>query len=158
MRLVRSYDRRCERAREWLSLALDGEVSRFERALVDRHVGSCPECAAFGAELRAFTDAVRATPLEPLEHAVAIPTRRTPTAFLRTAQAAAAVAMLAVGVGALSSSLRDAGRQDRPVVERTQAQIRNGLRLRQLQVGEEIVLARQAAVSSPVREGGRQLA
>lgn len=155
MRLLRSYDRRCERAREWLSLSLDGELSRFERALVDRHVGACPECTAFGAELRAFTDAVRTAPLEPLPHAVAIPSRRARTALLRPAQAAAALAALAVGVGTLSSSLRND--DARPVQEATSWQQRDAIRSRQLRQQEELVIARQAKLSSPVREGGRQL-
>ena len=109
MRLVRSYDRRCERAREWLSLSLDGELSRFERALVDRHLSTCAECAAFGAELSAFTERVRATPLEPLAHPIAVPVRRVRPAFRPAQAAAAALAVVAVGVGTLSSSLRRPG-------------------------------------------------
>lgn len=159
MRLVRSYDRRCERAREWLSLAADGELSRFERALVDRHLAGCPECAAFGAELEGFTSALRAAPLEPLAHPIAIPERRRRVAHtLRPAQAAvAALAVVAVGVGTLSSSFRapsQSGR-DRAATAPNQRELRNALRFRQLEQGEELVLQRQAQISRPV---GEQLA
>ena len=161
MRLVRSYDRRCERAREWLSLAVDGELSRFERALVDRHLSGCPECAAFGIEVRGFTDALRAAAAEQLTHPVAIPERRRRVVAFRPAQAAvAAVAMVAVGLGALSASLgREEQQRQRPAAASTaqtsaptqRAQL-NALRLRQLAQGEEIVLARQAEISRPLGE------
>jgi predicted anti-sigma-YlaC factor YlaD len=156
MRLVRSYDRRCERAREWLSLSLDGELSRFERALVDRHLSTCGECAAFGAELSAFTERVRATPLEPLAHPIAVPVRRVRPAFRPAQAAAAALAVVAVGVGTLTSSLGDQATRDR-LAQPPWTVTKDGMRERQLRVNEEIVLARQAAVSSPVREGGEQI-
>jgi predicted anti-sigma-YlaC factor YlaD len=157
MRLVRSYDRRCERAREWLSLSLDGELSRFERALVDRHLSTCAECAAFGAELAAFTERVRATPLEPLTHPIAVPGRRTRPAF-RSAQAAvAALAVVAIGVGTLSSSLRDQAGRGRLAQPVSWTVTKDRIRERQLRVNEEKVLARQAAVASPVREAGKQI-
>lgn len=158
MRLVRSYDRRCERAREWLSLAVDGELSRFERALVDRHLSGCPECAAFGAEVRGFTLALRAAPAERLTHPVAIPERRRRAVAFRPAQAAvAALAVVAVGAGTLSSSLRTEERRTPRPAAVPQLEQRNAMRLRQLAQGEEIVLARQAAISRPVREVREQL-
>jgi predicted anti-sigma-YlaC factor YlaD len=157
MRLVRSYDRRCERAREWLSLSLDGELSRFERALVDRHLSTCAECAAFGAELAAFTERVRATPLEPLTHPIAVPGRRTRPA-LRPAQAAvAALAVVAVGIGTLSSSLREQTGRDRLTQPVGWTVTKDQMRERQLRVNERNVLARQAALSSPVRQPRRQI-
>lgn len=157
MRLVRSYDRRCERAREWLSLSLDGELSRFERALVDRHLSTCAECAEFGTELAAFTDRLRVTPLEPLAHPIAVPARRARPA-LRPAQAAvAALAVVAVGVGTLSSSLRDEDEQRRLAPPLAQTQQRDAIRERQWLVQAENVLKRQAAVSSPVRQPGEQI-
>jgi predicted anti-sigma-YlaC factor YlaD len=157
MRLVRSYDRRCERAREWLSLSLDGELSRFERALVDRHLSTCAECAAFGAELAAFTERVRATPLEPLTHPIAVPWRRTRPALRPARAAVAALAVVAVGIGTLSSSLRDQNGQDRIGQQLSQNQQRDAIRERQWQVLAEEVSKRQAAVTNPVRESGEQI-
>ena len=154
MRLVRSYDRRCERAREWLSLAVDGELSRFERALVDRHVAGCAECAAFGVEVRGFTGALRTAEPERLTHPVAIPERRRRLGALRPAQAAAAaLAVVAVGAGTLSSSLApDEPRHQRAARVPTQLELRNAMRFRQLAQGEANVLARQAEISRPVGE------
>jgi predicted anti-sigma-YlaC factor YlaD len=52
----------CDRAREWSSLRLDGELSELEEALLDKHLDSCAPCAAFDAGLRTTTDAVRTAP------------------------------------------------------------------------------------------------
>src|SRR6266540_3949060 len=49
---------RCDRVREWISLGLDDELSRIERALAERHLALCDECARFSAEVRAFTAAI----------------------------------------------------------------------------------------------------
>jgi predicted anti-sigma-YlaC factor YlaD len=100
---------RCDRIREWVSLDADGELSRIERALVERHLGACPECTAFAADVEGFTRALRTAPLEPLAEPIVLP-RRTRVS-LRSFQVAAAatVAVVAVGVASLSSSLRDEG-------------------------------------------------
>ena len=45
----------CERARGWVSLSLDGELSEFERALLDAHLGRCAECSVFAADTGAAT-------------------------------------------------------------------------------------------------------
>jgi predicted anti-sigma-YlaC factor YlaD len=55
---------RCERFRESISLGLDGMLSRFERALLERHLRSCASCCAFAADVRAQTAQLRAAPLE----------------------------------------------------------------------------------------------
>ena len=77
---------------------------------------------------------------------------------LRSAQAAVAVlAVVAVGVGTLSSSLRapsQSGR-DRAATAPNQRELRDAVRFRQLEQGEELVLQRQAQISRPV---GEQLA
>ena len=100
---------RCDRIREWVSLEVDGELSRIEQALVERHLAACAECAAFAADVGGFTQALRTAPLEPLAEPIVLP-RRTRIS-LRSFQvaAAAAVAVVAVGVAGLSSSLRDEG-------------------------------------------------
>jgi anti-sigma factor RsiW len=65
----------CERARAWGSLALDGELSDFEHALMRSHLDRCAECAAFVADIGATTMAVRQAALEPLPHQVTLPAR-----------------------------------------------------------------------------------
>jgi hypothetical protein len=55
---------RCERARQWASLRLDGELSELEDALLEQHLEGCASCSAFAGRLAATTEAVRAVPLE----------------------------------------------------------------------------------------------
>jgi Putative zinc-finger len=55
---------RCERARQWASLRLDGELSELEDALLEQHLEGCASCSAFAVGLAATTEAVRAVPLE----------------------------------------------------------------------------------------------
>lgn len=50
----------CERARQWSSLRVDGELSEVESGLLDRHLGACAACRRFDAEIAATTLAIRA--------------------------------------------------------------------------------------------------
>ena len=45
----------CDRAREWASLRLDGELSQLEGAMLASHVDRCAECRTVVAEIEAFT-------------------------------------------------------------------------------------------------------
>jgi predicted anti-sigma-YlaC factor YlaD len=105
MRTMRTTGRRCDRAREYASLRLDGELSDFERALLDSHLDRCPSCRAFADDLVAVTDRLRAAPLEQPSIAIALPRRR--FAALRNVQvsAAAAAVVSVVGIGALFGML-----------------------------------------------------
>lgn len=94
----------CERARGWTSLALDGELSEFERALLAAHVERCAECARFGEELRGFTGELRAAAREPLPRPIELPVRRRSLARTVQVGAAAAVLAAAVGLGGLLAS------------------------------------------------------
>jgi negative regulator of sigma E activity len=53
--------------RERLSAYLDGELATGEHALVEAHLGTCAECAAFLAQLAAAGRAAAALPAEPPE-------------------------------------------------------------------------------------------
>ena len=55
---------RCERARQWASLRIDGELSELEDALLAKHLEGCASCNAFAVRLAATTEAVRAAPQE----------------------------------------------------------------------------------------------
>jgi predicted anti-sigma-YlaC factor YlaD len=90
----------CERAREWGSLRLDGELSEFERALLDAHLRRCAGCAAYVLEIGAITEAMRTAELEPLARPIVVPMRRRVGYASRALQAgAAAAAILAVTIG-----------------------------------------------------------
>jgi anti-sigma factor RsiW len=90
----------CERAREWGSLGLDGELSELERVLLDSHLRRCAACAAYVVEITAITETIRAAALEPVLQPVAIPLRRRFAYASRAWPAgAAAAAVLAVTLG-----------------------------------------------------------
>ncbi len=96
--------RSCERARSWASLDLDDELSELETALLRAHLRKCPACAAFGADSRTITSALRLAPLEPLPAPVVLPSRRRSVARLTQVGAAAVVAVAAAGIGTLLST------------------------------------------------------
>jgi anti-sigma factor RsiW len=66
---------RCERSREWASLRLDGQLSTFETALLDRHLRRCPACRAFAAAATIQTQLLRSAPLEEPLRGVTLPER-----------------------------------------------------------------------------------
>jgi predicted anti-sigma-YlaC factor YlaD len=105
MRTMRTTGRRCDRAREYASLRLDGELSDFERALLDSHLDGCPSCRAFADDLVGVTERLRAASLEQPSIAVTLPRRR--FVALRNVQvgAAAAVVVSVVGIGSLFGML-----------------------------------------------------
>ena len=92
----------CERARQWASADADGELSTFERALLEDHLGRCSSCREFSRDVGGMTSALRAAPLQPFEGGVLGRIRR--QVRLRLAPAAAAMAIVAVGLGSLAAS------------------------------------------------------
>jgi anti-sigma factor RsiW len=104
VRVVRELTKQCERARECVSLRLDGELSEFEQALLSAHLARCELCRSFAAELEGVTARLRSAPLEPLEQPVALPARRRVSSRPVEIAAAAALMLTALGVtGALRS-------------------------------------------------------
>jgi anti-sigma factor RsiW len=106
MRDLRSQSRLCDRAREYSSRGLDGELSEFERALLDSHLDRCEACRAYSVELEQIVGRLRAAPLEALPHPISLPSRRrvrTRVLQVAAAGAAAAVAATAGLVGTLQS-------------------------------------------------------
>jgi predicted anti-sigma-YlaC factor YlaD len=105
MRTLRTTARRCDRAREYASLRLDGELSDFESTLLDSHIERCPSCRAFAEDLVGVTERLRTAPLERPLIVLTLPQRR--FAALRTMQASAAAAAVVsvVGIGALFGML-----------------------------------------------------
>jgi anti-sigma factor RsiW len=106
MRAVRAENRVCDRAREYASRALDGELSDFEQALLGSHLERCEACRAYSAELEQIVGHIRLAPLEPLSQPISLPSRRRarPRVLqVAAASAAAAVAATAGLVGALES-------------------------------------------------------
>jgi predicted anti-sigma-YlaC factor YlaD len=103
MGVVRTAE--CERARSWVSLGLDGELSEIEQALLCAHVGRCAACAGFERDADALTRELRAAPLERPAVAGMPPRRRSVAVRSLQVGAAAAAVALAAGLGGLAGSL-----------------------------------------------------
>jgi anti-sigma factor RsiW len=96
----------CERARMWAALLPDGELSQFERRILEVHLARCTDCARHAEQVAAIVAVVRDTPSEPLRGPVEV-VRRPRFGWGRvgriavggSAAAAVAAAALAVSVG-----------------------------------------------------------
>lgn len=101
------FDRGCERAQEWASLELDGELSQLERVLLATHLRRCAACAETVAGMRSLTTALRAAPYEPLDAPAFVVTaevrRSRPLAVRLTL--AATLALVAAGLGMFAGTL-----------------------------------------------------
>ncbi|HZQ04132.1 MAG TPA: zf-HC2 domain-containing protein [Gaiellaceae bacterium] len=87
----------CERATQWISLDLDGELTELERAGLDRHLDRCPECRRLSAELAGLTTLLRsAPPVEPTGRVVVAASRRRARVASRIGFAAALASVVAV--------------------------------------------------------------
>ena len=97
----------CDRAREWATAEVDGELSRFELVLLRAHLDACASCREFHTAIGGITRTLRATPLERLERAIEVKRlRRRLRPRLAPAAAAMAVGAVVLGSGLLSSELR----------------------------------------------------
>jgi predicted anti-sigma-YlaC factor YlaD len=89
---------RCDRSREAISLRLDGVLSLFESALLDRHLRRCADCRAFAAGAAAQTQLLRTAVLEQPLRPIALPAgRRRP---VRRVAAGALTAVASVAAAA----------------------------------------------------------
>ena len=95
---------RCERARHWASLRLDGELSQLEAQLLERHLAHCEACRRLDAGMSATTALLREAPPETPSRRLRIPVARTGR-FPLERRSAALVAAAALALGALVGSL-----------------------------------------------------
>lgn len=105
---MRSIHGACDRARQWATADLDGELSRFEHVLLSAHLADCAPCREFAASIGGFTDLLRTAPPERLERPIEVGRLRRRRIGLRLAPAVAAMAVTVVGLGSIlaSSDLR----------------------------------------------------
>jgi hypothetical protein len=101
----------CDRTREWVALGLDAELSEFETALMTAHLERCSACRTFSAEIAAITGQLRAAPLEPPARPIALPSRRVLPLRRPQLVAAAAVIVVAAGLGGVVGSVRSSAPQ-----------------------------------------------
>jgi anti-sigma factor RsiW len=92
------WNRRCDRARQWSSLRLDGELSDLEGALLDKHLETCPECSAFEANMHSTAGLLRSAPVEVPAGRFELPARgRARVPLSRVLGVAAVIAAAALG-------------------------------------------------------------
>jgi anti-sigma factor RsiW len=89
-----SSDCACRRARELISLQLDGELSELGRIRLAAHLDGCASCREFARGTEATALALRTSPLEQPTRQILLPHRR--QAKLRAVQASGVAAMLLV--------------------------------------------------------------
>ena len=106
---------RCDRSREAISLRLDGVLSLFESALLDRHLRRCADCRDFAAGAAALTQLLRSAELEQPRRPVAIPTgrrrpvRRIAAGAVTAAASVAAAAAVTLAPGSPQSQISASG-------------------------------------------------
>jgi anti-sigma factor RsiW len=91
----------CERATQWISLRLDGELSELETAALTRHLDGCPRCLALSNRVGGFTWMLREQPLLELPNPVVVTIPRSQRA--RVARRGGAVLAFAAAIGALAA-------------------------------------------------------
>ena len=91
----------CTEMRTLVSCRLDGAISQFEIARVGAHLRRCPDCAAFEAEVGAFTALLRGDDQVAVPRQITLPRvpYRRHLRVARGAAATAAAAMAAVAIG-----------------------------------------------------------
>jgi hypothetical protein len=101
-------NRLCSRARFWVSLRLDDQLSELEEALLDAHLRGCSSCRSFADDSAVTTRELRAAPLE--AHAAVAPRlpRRRAARPLMVALTAALLAGAAVAGGLVRNVLAPA--------------------------------------------------
>jgi anti-sigma factor RsiW len=91
----------CERATQWISLRLDGELSELETAALARHLGTCPRCAALASRVGGFTWMLRDQPMVEIPRQVVVTAPR--SARIRVARRGGAVLAFAAALGAVAA-------------------------------------------------------
>jgi anti-sigma factor RsiW len=124
---------RCERARQWASLRIDGELSELEDALLEKHLEACAPCRSFATRLSATAELLRATPQERprIDYA---PRRRRPIGLPVGRRVAIAAVAAAAALGSfVGSSLQKPASEPAPTsVPQVSFLTRDVAQLRQL--------------------------
>jgi anti-sigma factor RsiW len=93
----------CERAAQWISLELDGELSVLERAALTRHLRRCDRCRVSSSELARVAALLREAPQVAPERPVVLAAPRSERVRRRRRAAMAFVATVAVAAVAVGS-------------------------------------------------------
>lgn len=142
----------CQRAREAVSLQLDGELSELGAARLAAHLRDCAVCAAYAQEVTAVAVRLRTAPLEQPAAPVTLPARRRRPG-LQIAAAGAAVIAAAASSLALGHALGPSGHPARTVTGSVTAPT-----LAQDIVSQHILAMERKLPSSPTLRLGRIIA
>ena len=105
----------CERARVWAALLPDGELSQFERRILEVHLARCADCARHAEQVAAIVAVVRDTPSEsPLIHVRVRDRRRFANARLAKLAVGGSAAVAAVVALSVTTTV---GRSHQPSVQ-----------------------------------------
>jgi hypothetical protein len=105
----------CDRACEWSSLRVDGELSELEATLLETHLARCADCRSFDAGLRTTAELMRTAPAEAPVAGFRVPARPGIRFPLSRRLAVAAVAVAAALGSLVGSTLhRPAARSEPP--------------------------------------------
>jgi anti-sigma factor RsiW len=103
---------RCDRARAQVSALLDGELSELEEADLRLHLEDCAACRTYNAGAVAISGSLRSAPLEQLDFPILVPNRRYVATRWIQAASAAAVVLVAIGLGSSQGILAGHGGLD----------------------------------------------
>jgi anti-sigma factor RsiW len=137
----------CDRARQWSSLRLDGELSELECALLDKHLETCGACLAFDQRLDAAARTLRLAPPEPLLVPIRLPERRVALPLRRRLVVAGIAAALALG-SVVGSSLH------RPAPDTSTPAPQVSLLTRDMTQLREIPRGKRVSPPAPAHEPG----
>jgi anti-sigma factor RsiW len=131
----------CARARESVSIQLDGELPELELDRLDTHLRFCPECEAWAEQVRSVTQRLREATLEAPAERFVLPRRGRRWAVgsaVALASAAAVVATMFVTPGGHQAP---AGLRSSDVILRTSGQRVMTPRLTRLEDGRFAALS-----------------
>ncbi len=94
---LRPQPHTCDRARGWVSLRLDDEISELEDALLEAHLRRCGACREYEASVRGAVLALRTRTLERMDQPIVVSGSR--RALFRPAAVARVAAVMAAVVG-----------------------------------------------------------
>jgi anti-sigma factor RsiW len=101
--------RGCDHAQAQVSALLDGELSELEEADLRLHLDGCAACRAYHAGAVSISGSLRAAPLEQLDFPIVVPNRRYVATRWIQAGSAAAVVLVAIGLGSSQGLLAGRG-------------------------------------------------
>ena len=141
----------CERSRIWAALLPDGELSQFEKRILEVHLARCADCARHAEQIAAIVAVVRDTPSESCPSPVGV-FRRPRFGWGKVARATvggsavAAAVVLAISVVSLQHHRSSPAQPTAPliVVGSTDTELDGGALWRHTQNAKRLALLKQS--------------